>query len=436
MPLVPRTQNRLSLAVALLAAFAAAPSQAQSGIPPSLITPDKVETRIGTLDFKDGMPSKATLDKVYDDLDVSHARRAFADTLQGVSIHAVAQGPAKRRREGQRGHGLLGADGRQVAVPDGQCRHHLHRRRPRPDEGADGARDAAAGARHGAGRLVPLGHRRRRARTRPRRRRQVPDRAAGLRGSAAGRRLHRRARPDQLRSCGSRVRSSRTTTIPNRWPSASGSSPRSIRTSPGGVGTPIAEFLAGKARLGPITPPPPTVFHEGSGKVMNTIPPNDWSVLRDAQRGRAAGTGHLARPGADGADRRHRHRQGQALRARRADEEDPDRGARARQRDLAQPVHEPARPELVLLPRLGLAELAVRHRLRVRDADPDDHAGGRQALPADRLPATGCASSLLLRRHRHHAGDGDAAARHRLALSVGPWSMPRRTTSTAPRPTR
>jgi hypothetical protein len=46
---------------------------------------------------------------------------------------------------------------------------------------------------------------------------------------------------------------------------------------PGGVGTPIAEFLAGKARLGRVTPPPPTVFHEGSGKVMNTIPPNDWS---------------------------------------------------------------------------------------------------------------------------------------------------------------
>jgi hypothetical protein len=47
--------------------------------------------------------------------------------------------------------------------------------------------------------------------------------------------------------------------------------------NPGGVGTPIAEFLAGKAKLGPITDPAPTVFHEGSGKVMNTIPPNDWS---------------------------------------------------------------------------------------------------------------------------------------------------------------
>ena len=45
----------------------------------------------------------------------------------------------------------------------------------------------------------------------------------------------------------------------------------------GGLGTPIAEFLAGESKLGRITPPPPTVFHEGSGKVMNTIPPNDWT---------------------------------------------------------------------------------------------------------------------------------------------------------------
>ena len=47
----------------------------------------------------------------------------------------------------------------------------------------------------------------------------------------------------------------------------------------GGVGTSIAEFLTGKAQLGRITPPPPTVFHEGSGKVMNTIPPNDFSYF-------------------------------------------------------------------------------------------------------------------------------------------------------------
>jgi hypothetical protein len=47
----------------------------------------------------------------------------------------------------------------------------------------------------------------------------------------------------------------------------------------GAVGTSIAEFLAGKTRLARITPAPPTVFHEGSGKVMNTIPPNDFSYF-------------------------------------------------------------------------------------------------------------------------------------------------------------
>src|SRR4051794_5886943 len=65
-----------------------AAAQTASAIPPSITTPDKVETRIGTLDFKDGAPSKATLEKVYDDIDFAHAQRAFADTLRGVSIHA------------------------------------------------------------------------------------------------------------------------------------------------------------------------------------------------------------------------------------------------------------------------------------------------------------------------------------------------------------
>lgn len=61
-------------------------------IPPSITTPDKVEPRIGPLYFKDGAPSKSTLDKVYDTIDFENAQRAFADTLQGVSIHAIRKG--------------------------------------------------------------------------------------------------------------------------------------------------------------------------------------------------------------------------------------------------------------------------------------------------------------------------------------------------------
>ncbi|WP_199756870.1 DUF1254 domain-containing protein [Tautonia sociabilis] len=48
---------------------------------------------------------------------------------------------------------------------------------------------------------------------------------------------------------------------------------------PGGVGTPISEFLAGRSGLATVSPPPPTVFHEGSGQRMNTIPPNDWTFF-------------------------------------------------------------------------------------------------------------------------------------------------------------
>jgi len=48
---------------------------------------------------------------------------------------------------------------------------------------------------------------------------------------------------------------------------------------PGGTGTPLAEFLAGKARFELIEPPAPAVFHDASGKVMNTIPPNDWTFF-------------------------------------------------------------------------------------------------------------------------------------------------------------
>jgi hypothetical protein len=38
-------------------------------IPPSLVTPNTVETRIGTLKFTDGFPDDGTAAKVYDSLD-------------------------------------------------------------------------------------------------------------------------------------------------------------------------------------------------------------------------------------------------------------------------------------------------------------------------------------------------------------------------------
>ena len=62
-------------------------------IPASLVTPDKVEARrIGALEFKDGVPSKETAEKLYDNLDFTYAYRAFMDNMRGVSIQGFAKG--------------------------------------------------------------------------------------------------------------------------------------------------------------------------------------------------------------------------------------------------------------------------------------------------------------------------------------------------------
>jgi hypothetical protein len=61
-------------------------------IPASLTTPNRVDMRLGALEFTDGVPSKATAEKVYDHLDFTYAYRAFMDNLRGVSVHAMRKG--------------------------------------------------------------------------------------------------------------------------------------------------------------------------------------------------------------------------------------------------------------------------------------------------------------------------------------------------------
>ncbi|MGA2059846.1 MAG: DUF1254 domain-containing protein [Thermoguttaceae bacterium] len=54
-------------------------------IPPGVASPDKVETRLGTLQFVDGCPDKATTDKLYDNLDFQHAVQAYLLGLPPVN---------------------------------------------------------------------------------------------------------------------------------------------------------------------------------------------------------------------------------------------------------------------------------------------------------------------------------------------------------------
>jgi hypothetical protein len=82
----------IGLACATLPLPRFAVAQTTPGIPPALMTPDKVETRIGPLEFKDGAPSREAADKVYDTLDFTRALSAFLDSYGGASAYAIRQG--------------------------------------------------------------------------------------------------------------------------------------------------------------------------------------------------------------------------------------------------------------------------------------------------------------------------------------------------------
>ena len=61
-------------------------------IPPEITTADKVETSIGTLKFKNGMPDKATINKTNDYIDLSRAVNVFLNTQSGVSMFGFRKG--------------------------------------------------------------------------------------------------------------------------------------------------------------------------------------------------------------------------------------------------------------------------------------------------------------------------------------------------------
>lgn len=263
---------------AMLALPDLATAQTNPGIPPAITTPDKVETRIGPLDFKDGAPSKETLDRVYNNLDFTHALRAFMDTFQGVSIRAIHKGllnagvkdnevivfselmDAKSlfltgNADTVYAFGFLDLTKGPVvlevppkilgAINDYWFRWVTDIGLPGPDRGEGGKYL-----------IVPPGY-------------DGPMPEGGFfMGHAQTTRVVWFGRAFLENKSDPKPAAEAIRKFTKVYPYDAGA-----------VGTPIAEFLAGKARLAGITPPPPTVFHEGSGKVMNTIPPNDFSYF-------------------------------------------------------------------------------------------------------------------------------------------------------------
>jgi len=58
----------------------------------ALSAPDKIETHIGTLEFKDGAPTVDTAKKVYDTLDFTRALNAYNNSFRGASALAIVKG--------------------------------------------------------------------------------------------------------------------------------------------------------------------------------------------------------------------------------------------------------------------------------------------------------------------------------------------------------
>jgi hypothetical protein len=266
------------VAISMVCALPALPREAaaQGAVPPSLTTPDKVESRLGVLEFKDGVPSKGAVDKVYDNLDFTYAFRAFMDNMRGVSIHAL--------RKGMQDIGVK--DNEVLVFSELMDAKSLFLTANADTIYVMGSLDLSKGP-------VVL---------------ETPPQFLGAVQDAWFRWVIDLGVPGPDRGEGGKylilppgydgplpegaffVAQARTNTIlwfgrsfleNHRDPKPVVEGIRKFTKvyayERGGVGTPIAEFLAGKAQLGRVAAPPPTVFHEGSGKVMNTIPPNDWS---------------------------------------------------------------------------------------------------------------------------------------------------------------
>ena len=90
-------------------------------IPEGILTPDSVETSIGTLKFFDGAPYAETAEKVYDYLDTMRGVDTFLKGMPGASLDALIKGIDLRQ-----------IDGFQLPVPDGQYLHHVCPTHSRP----------------------------------------------------------------------------------------------------------------------------------------------------------------------------------------------------------------------------------------------------------------------------------------------------------------
>jgi hypothetical protein len=269
--------NPLAFAIgASLALSGIAVAQTQA-IPPILMTPDKVETRIGPLQFKDGAPSVETAEKIYDTLDFTRGLDVFLNSYGGASAYAIRKGFL----------GIGAEDNSVVIFPELMDSKSLFltanadtiyylatvdlTKGPvvieQPPKGLGTINDmwfawiidvGFPGPDRGEGGkylILPPGY------DGP-----VPDGGFFVARSKTTRALYA-------------ARSFLVNDDPKPAVENIRKSMKIYPYTPGGIGTSIATALQGKVRLEVNPPPPATKFVEASGKSFNTIPPSDYSFF-------------------------------------------------------------------------------------------------------------------------------------------------------------
>ena len=254
-----------------------AAAQAGSAIPPSLVTPDKVETRIGRLEFKDGVPTLESAQKVRDTLDFTQALNAYNNSFGGASAYALGKGFQS-----------IGAEDNSIVIfsdlmdskslfltPNTDTIYYMGvinlSKGPmvveQPSRGLGTINDmwfswivdvGFPGPDRGEGGkylLVPPGY------DGP-----LPEGGFFIARSRTNRVLY----------------AARSFLVNNDPKPAAENVKKNLKIypyTPGGMGTSIATALEGKVRLGRSPTVPDTKFVEASGKAFNTIPPSDYGFF-------------------------------------------------------------------------------------------------------------------------------------------------------------
>ncbi|MRG57805.1 DUF1254 domain-containing protein [Phyllobacterium sp. SYP-B3895] len=275
-------RSRVSLLAILIAAAGLnngniAFAQLTSDVPIEITTPDKVESSIGALEFKDGAPSAETAKKVFDTLDFTRGLDAFLNSYGGASAYAL-----------QKGFKSIGADDNAVVIfPELMDSKSLFLTAnadtiyylavvdltqgpmviEQPPKGLGTINDmwfqwiidiGFPGPDRGEGGrylIVPPGY------DGP-----LPDSGFHVAHSKTNRVLYG-------------ARAYLTDNDPKPTVELIKKNLKIYPYTPGGFGTSIATALEGKVKLAANPPVPDTKFVEASGKSFNTIPPNDYSFF-------------------------------------------------------------------------------------------------------------------------------------------------------------